>query len=191
MPPQPLTTIATIVRILIARYLRMPRRPGFLLHSKSGRYALHYHAEQAPNQRSSIALSNKLDRYGVPFLDVQLRFSTQDAQSVLRAHEILDEALRAARYGRLEYHEPDPVKRLDHILERASDGFHQIGTTRMNCAPAMGVVDSNCRVHGFDNLYLAAGSVLPTSGQASPTFVAVAFALRLADHLGELHSTTS
>jgi choline dehydrogenase-like flavoprotein len=53
----------------------------------------------------------------------------------------------------------------------------------MGAIPAEGVVDANCRVHGVENLFIASSSVFPTSGQASPTFVAVALALRLAGHL--------
>ena len=46
-----------------------------------------------------------------------------------------------------------------------------------------GVVDPQCKVHGVDNLYIASSSVFVTSGQANSTFMAVAFALRLVEHL--------
>jgi choline dehydrogenase-like flavoprotein len=38
-------------------------------------------------------------------------------------------------------------------------------------------------VHGVDNLYVASGSVLPTSSQANPTLTILALALRLGDRL--------
>jgi choline dehydrogenase-like flavoprotein len=47
----------------------------------------------------------------------------------------------------------------------------------------MGVVDPDCRVHGYENLYVAGGSIFPTSGWANPTLTIVALALRTADHL--------
>jgi choline dehydrogenase-like flavoprotein len=53
----------------------------------------------------------------------------------------------------------------------------------MSADPAAGVVDSDLRVHGIDNLYVASSSAFVTSGQANSTFMIVAFALRLADHL--------
>jgi choline dehydrogenase-like flavoprotein len=47
----------------------------------------------------------------------------------------------------------------------------------------LGVVDTDCRVHGVNNLYVAGSAVFPTSGQANPTMMAVALGARLADHL--------
>jgi choline dehydrogenase-like flavoprotein len=38
-------------------------------------------------------------------------------------------------------------------------------------------------VHGIANLYVAGGSVFPTSGSANPTLTIVALALRPAAHL--------
>jgi choline dehydrogenase-like flavoprotein len=58
-----------------------------------------------------------------------------------------------------------------------------MGSTRMNRDPRYGVVNENCRVHGIDNLYVAGGSVFPTSGATMVTVNIVALAIRLADHL--------
>lgn len=60
---------------------------------------------------------------------------------------------------------------------------HIIGTTRMGVDPKTSVCDSDGRVHGALNLYLAGASVFPTSGTANPTLTLAALALRLADHL--------
>jgi choline dehydrogenase-like flavoprotein len=48
------------------------------------------------------------------------------------------------------------------------------------------VVNENCRVHGIGNLYVAGGSVFPTSGATMVTVNIVALAIRLADHLRSL-----
>jgi choline dehydrogenase-like flavoprotein len=182
----PLQTLRQIVTILHARLFASPRKPGFLLRSRNGRYALHYIAEQAPHERSRLKLSNRSDALGLPFLDVALRYSDIDARSVLRAHELLDDSLRRAGLGRLEFHDA-PETRIANILRQAKDGFHQIGTTRMALRPQDGVVNVDCRVHGMENLYVSSSSVFPRSGQANPTFPAVALALRLAAHLAGRH----
>jgi choline dehydrogenase-like flavoprotein len=62
-------------------------------------------------------------------------------------------------------------------------GHHHLGTTRMSLDPSQGVVDPTSRMHGIANLYVAGGSVFPTSGSANPTLTIVALALRLAAHL--------
>jgi choline dehydrogenase-like flavoprotein len=58
-----------------------------------------------------------------------------------------------------------------------------MGTTRMHPDPWRGVVDTDARVHGVANLYLAGSSVFPTSGAANPTLTIIALALRLAEHV--------
>ena len=62
-------------------------------------------------------------------------------------------------------------------------GPHHLGTTRMGQSPSAGVVDSDCKVYGIRNLYIAGGSVFPTSGYAPPTLTVIALSFRLADHL--------
>jgi choline dehydrogenase-like flavoprotein len=121
----------------------------------------------------------------LPNLKIDLRFEDADAESVVRAHDVLDRALRKAGKGRLEYWEP-PQDRLKKVKEQALDGYHQMGTTRMGNSPKDSVVDRNCRVHGVSNLYVASSSVFPTGGHANPTLLAASLAVRLADHLAEL-----
>ena len=68
-------------------------------------------------------------------------------------------------------------------INNFSSRAHHLGTTRMSDSPLNGVVDSNCKVHGMSNLYVAGSSVFPTGGHANPTLTLVALTLRLADHL--------
>jgi choline dehydrogenase-like flavoprotein len=179
-----------VKNILRDRFLTKPRKPGFLVPSPSGRYALHYHAEQEPNPQSRIVLIGETDRFGLPRVSIDLRYSRADARSVVDSHEAIERALRASGCGRLEYWHPREELAM-RVLEQASDGFHQTGTTRMGENPAGSVVDSNLRVHGVENLYVASSSVFPTSGQANSTFLAVALAVRLAHRLKDQASTTS
>jgi hypothetical protein len=172
----PLATAVSAWRILKLRYLTRPPCPGFLIHNRSGRYALAYHSEQRAQRESRVFL-NKDGK-----LEIDLRFSQEDAISILKAHERVDAALRASGLGYLDYHMP-AEKRVTAILSQAQDGFHQEGLLRMGNDPATSVVDRNGKVHDFDNLYVASTGIFPTSGQANPTFTACALGVRLAHHL--------
>jgi len=63
---------------------------------------------------------------------------------------------------------------------------HQMGTMRMGADPATSVVDANGRFHGVPNLYVADGSVLPTSGGYNPTLTIQALAWRTARRLARM-----
>ena len=56
----------------------------------------------------------------------------------------------------------------------------------MGLDPRESIVDPNCRVHGVDNLFVASGSVFPTSGQGNPTLLTAALAVRLARYLAAM-----
>ena len=150
-----------------------------------GAYALQYHAESEPKPESRVTLGDESDRFGLPHLKINLLFGDNDARSVVRAHGVLDRALRSAGKAHLEYLDP-PEKRTKRVLDQAKDGYHQLGTTRMGSDPKESVVDEDCRVHGVGNLFVASSSVFPTGGHANPTFLAAALALRLAKHLAGL-----
>lgn len=63
----------------------------------------------------------------------------------------------------------------------AAMGFHPLGTARMGGSDRTSVVDYEHRVHGTRGLYVADGSVVPTSLGVNPQVTIMAFALRAAD----------
>jgi hypothetical protein len=168
-----------IVHILWDRFIQRPKKPGFLIPNKGGKYALHYHAEQVPNPDSRITLGRETDSFGLPRAVIDLRFVDQDVESVIESHRILDEALHANKIGYLEYWYSGERLR-ERVYDQAADGYHQVGTTRMGDDPRASVVDRDLKVHGVGNLFVVSSSVFPTSGQANSTLLAVAFAMRLA-----------
>ncbi len=170
---------------LYRRYGTTPRLPGFFVGNKARRYALFYHAEQAPNPASTVSLSDARDALGMPRLRIDLRYSAIDAASVVVGHDVIDRNLREAGLGHLEYYIP-PEERADRVWDQMTDGYHQIGTVRMADDPKRGVVNADCRVHGTPNLFVAGSAVFPTSGQANPTLLIAALSARLAAHVARL-----
>ena len=138
--------------------------------------------EQAPNPQSRVYLSDEKDRFGLnrPRLDWQL--TELDKRGLSLLPRLIGTELGRLNLGR--------VRLADWLQDNGFEGAkglgggpHHMGTTRMADDPKKGVVDRDCRVHGNANLYIAGGSVFPTSGYTMPTLTIVALALRLADHL--------
>ena len=62
---------------------------------------------------------------------------------------------------------------------------HQNGTIRFGHDPRTSALDSNCKAHEVDNLYVVDGSFFPSSGAVNPALTIMANALRVGDHLIE------
>lgn len=136
--------------------------------------------EAQPLRSRRVELTEARDRLGRRRVRVDWSPSELELRSLRRGHELLGRAFSSRGIGRLECSlgtEREPTIEV---------GRHHMGTTRMDADPARGVVDADCRVHGFDNLFIAGCSVFPTAGFANPTLTIVALALRLADHLGRV-----
>ena len=60
---------------------------------------------------------------------------------------------------------------------------HQSGTCRFGTDPKTSVLDTNCKAHELDNLYVVDTSFFPSIGAVNPSLTAIANALRVGDHL--------
>jgi choline dehydrogenase-like flavoprotein len=62
---------------------------------------------------------------------------------------------------------------------------HQAGTCRFGTDPATSVLNTDCRAHELDNLYVVDTSFFPSIGAVNPALTAMANAIRVGDHLLE------
>ncbi len=137
--------------------------------------------EQPPLAENRITLSENRDPLGLPRAHVAWTPGTAARANLLRIGLQLGESFTAAG---LSAPLPEPwVKEKRPEAAVAIDLGHSMGSTRMSDDPRTGVVDAECAVHGVKNLFIAGGSVLPTSGHANPTLMILALSLRLADTL--------
>jgi choline dehydrogenase-like flavoprotein len=162
------------------RMLAERKFPSIIINSKANLYSIDFHAEQYPNSASRVLLGDTMDAFGMPRIRIDWRYTPEDVQTVSRALAILARDFAASRVGRLDY---DPARVETEMTRYGAYGGHHIGTARMGSDPRSSVVDSNCRLHAVNNLYIAGSAVFPTSSQANPTLTIVALALRLASHL--------
>ena len=137
--------------------------------------------EPVPDRDSRVRLSEKSDRFGIPLADIDWRLGELERRSLLVMHDLLGREFEKQGVSLDVRLEPDPETGWPMPLQ---GGRHYIGTTRMHGAPQTGVVDTNCRVHGTENLYIAGSSVFPTASYVNPTLTIMALAIRLADHIG-------
>ena len=144
--------------------------------------------EQMPNLNSTISLSEKVapDIFGQKRIKINNVMSEIDKKTVITIIKSGQELLEKLGYG-IEFETPDLEDDPCNWCQPHNivPGNHPMGTTRMSLVPEDGVVDSNCQLHHFQNLYIASSSVFPTAGYANSTFTIIAMALRLADHIKE------
>ncbi len=138
--------------------------------------------EQRPNPDSRVTLSDEVDELDQPKVELNWALTDQEKRTIRAATEAIANEVGRRGVGRVQVSEwlTDDAEGWPDFL---SGGWHHMGTTRMSEAEQKGVVDSDCKVHGVDNLFVAGSSVYPTSGIANPTLTLVALAIRLADHL--------
>ena len=66
---------------------------------------------------------------------------------------------------------------------KSKNTTHQCGTLVFGTDPAASVLDTYCRTHDVDNLYVVDASFFPSSAAVNPGLTIVAQAIRTADHI--------
>ncbi len=62
-------------------------------------------------------------------------------------------------------------------------GDHAMCTTRMSASPSDGVVDTDLKVHGTDNLYIVSNGIFPSGSPANPSLTLAALTFKFIDAL--------
>jgi len=149
-------------------------------------------AENAPNPESKVTLGEDLDPLGRRRAELRWQTTAQDwdslVTSVLAVVAEIEREWCIETAVMIDRDWPWPWAPLPPQARSwwSTWGNHHMGTTRMAVDPRRGVVDSNCRLHGMSNVFVAGSSVFPTSGFANPTFTIIALSIRLADHIASI-----
>jgi choline dehydrogenase-like flavoprotein len=144
--------------------------------------------EQAPNPLSRVTLDTEKDELGVPRANLHWAFTGMERRSARKIFEIFGQQIGIAGIGRVELREDLRDDNESSMPDTTSGGWHHMGTTKMNNDPQKGVVDSNCKIHGLSNLFVAGSSCFPTGAAVNPTYTLVALSIRLADRIKEIMS---
>ncbi len=173
---------------------RTLREPFERARASLGMTGLHVmvRAEQAPNPASRVLLGEERDSLGMRRANLNWQLNGQDTRTL----QVLAQSLNT-EFERLGIGAVDRAPWLEAVAQDAVTpwpvdasignhpigGYHHMGTTRMSSDPTTGVVDADCRVHNYTNLFVAGSSVFPTGGWANPTLTILALTHRLGLHL--------
>lgn len=139
-------------------------------------------SEQVPVRESRISLRQEKDALDMPLVDLDWKIDGSELETIAFFAERVRDGLRDAGVAELSL-EPKLEARDPAFLAEAADTYHQMGGSRMGATAEEGVVDSDLRVHGSANLYVAGAAVIPSSGFANCTLTAISLGLRMCDHL--------
>jgi choline dehydrogenase-like flavoprotein len=124
--------------------------------------------ELLPDPENRVTLAQDSDPYGMPVARFDYSRSENDKANMAYSKEILNGILHAAGAQDIL-----TIQRYAHL----------VGGARMGRTPEDSVVNSDHRIWGVPNVFVADGSVCPTQGSANPALTIMALASRLAERL--------
>jgi choline dehydrogenase-like flavoprotein len=125
-------------------------------------------SELLPHPENRVTLADEKDEYGMPIARFDYTQSKNDKDNIAYAKQKLHDIW--------EHAQAQDILAIDRYA-------HLVGGCRMGFSPEDSVCDSDHRVWGMSNLFIADGSVMPTQGSANPALTIMALASRLAERL--------
>lgn len=150
---------------------------------------LSYIGECLPTYHNHVKLrTDQVDRYGMPGTEItyQPHPFDQNAGEYIKRKAV---SILKTAGGTTEDEAPEELERFLRKGTTAKRLFHGSGGCRMGEDPNTSVVDPECCVHGFENLYIADASVFPTGSGVNPTLTIQANALRVGALIARRHSS--
>ncbi|UTF59706.1 GMC oxidoreductase [Gilvimarinus sp. DA14] len=144
-------------------------------------YRVQMIVEPRPNPSSRLILTNERCALGMRRMHLDWKPHRDDFNSAYRLYRSLGEELNLTGLGRSQI----TRQNTEANQAAASGACHHLGTTRMAANEHDGVVDTNLKVFGSDNLFVASSSVFPRYGYSNPTLTIAALSVRLAKHLSQ------
>ena len=131
--------------------------------------------EQTPSTESNVSLTPMFDKYGRAVPEINWVFNKSDMQ---QASKVSEHMFNSFAESNTFYFMPYELKR-----DAFASGAHHAGTMKIGSEKNKGVIDSNLKIFGCDNIYVCDLSIFPKYGNSNPTFTLCAFSVRLSQHL--------
>lgn len=149
-------------------------------------FQMNIRMEQAPNPNSRITLGNEKDKFGVPRTHVNWDLTYLDKRSIRTIHYLIGKEMALSGLGRLKFKPHFEDANDTSWPDDTHGGNHHMGTTRMDSDPKKGVVNTDCKIHGISNLFVAGSACFPTAGAPNPTLTLTALSIKLSDHIKKI-----
>ncbi|MFT5193843.1 MAG: choline dehydrogenase-like flavoprotein [Cellvibrionaceae bacterium] len=125
--------------------------------------------------------SNKKDEFGLPILELKIRFDDNAIENMVSARENFQLLLDEAGYkGTIRGADEVPP-----VLPFPGNSVHYGGTVRMHKNPKYGVLDEWSRLHDVPNVTVCDSSSFTTGSEKNPTLTAMALSARAMGKLVE------
>ena len=138
------------------------------LSTRSGRPHFHYditvRSEMLPSARNRVVLTAERNRWGLHRPAARCVIDARDFQNVEQTLRIFGETLIRLGRGRVRVNN-------DRIYKDVWGQGHTLGTTRMGTSRDDSVVNGECRVHGYENLFVGGSSVFPSGDHDMARFL--------------------
>ncbi|RUM95608.1 FAD-dependent oxidoreductase [Pseudaminobacter arsenicus] len=169
-----IVSLAKTALPLVTRYLRHRR-----IYNPTGhRIQLRLTTEQIALPTSGLRLGNETDALGMPIVEMDWQVDGAELATMIEFGNEVATFLQREGLAKVTLN-PLLVDKDPAFLTQIDDGYHQMGMARMGWSARDGVVDSNLKVFGTNNLFIAGAATFRSTGFANPTLTAVALALRL------------
>ncbi|MFQ5571578.1 MAG: GMC oxidoreductase, partial [Rhodothermales bacterium] len=123
-----------------------------------------------------------VDKYGIPVLRFNVRWSDQEYDQVKHmqetAREIIDEL------GGIQL-SPMPTKEQGYGILPPGEIIHEVGVTRMGHDPRSSVLNAYCQSHDIKNLFVVDGGPFVSQAHKNPTWTILALSWRASDFIVE------
>ena len=123
-----------------------------------------------------------VDKYGIPVLKFDVKFSDQEYEQCKHMQEKARELLHAMGAKPAT---PMPTKEEGYGIQTPGEIIHEVGATRMGHDARTSVLNSNCQSHEVKNLFVADAGPFTSQAHKNTTLTILALAWRTSDYILE------
>jgi choline dehydrogenase-like flavoprotein len=133
--------------------------------------------EVLPRYENRVTINKDVkDRWGIPVLNFQCRYTDNEFKMAKDAVESLSEVCHNAGW--------EVLNKNDKMFPPGYS-IHELGTCRMGDNPKTSVLNQYNQSHDIKNLFVVDGSSFVTGGSQNPTMTILALSMRASEYLAE------